>query len=502
MAYEREIATRFYSTGAEKLINDHKRVAATMGSSGRAIARHATQAKEWLQRNKTVLLAMAAAAGAALWGILKQSPLVNASITSMRIAFSLLAMEIGDRVSPVIDAATDFVWRLYDAWEGLNPVMKDVISYVILIGGVFAVAVGAVAGLVMILAPLGIVGAIAVGVLGVLFYAVGAVVAIFDIWKNGLNWINALMVIFASIVLLPLAPFIILTAAVAAIEHETGIFGDTLTWLGDTFKAIGGWISDTATQIWDAISGAWNKIAEITPIVVSDVMTALQPLIDALVHFGDVVIMPFVEPWLWAGDQLVGLITHLGTELWNGLKQIGEGFADLGGWIKDGLTLAAEKVKEGIIWIFDWITDKIGGLAKLAYQWGIDLLTFFAQGLADGVNKVSGAVEGAGNAVKDFLGLDRDNPVNDRMTVKWGEDLMKYWSMGVERGVRKFPIPDLSSHAASAPMAAGAFGGGGSSTTSVSIGTIVLQGDSSSMAAGSRLGRSTGDNILERLRRR
>jgi len=447
MAYERVIATKFVSTGAEKLVNDTKKVGKAMQTGGQAIQRNAGQAKEWLQRNKAAMVAMAAVATGALLGIIKSSPVLNAHLSSIRLAFSLIAMEIGNSLAPALELLEGWVWKVQKGFSELPEPMRDLISFLITI----TFLVIALNGLLKILGIRQAFVSLMTSINAIAFWASFVAITAYNFVLNVL-WLTYIKVAIQTVI--ATAKQVLNTAATWLAKTAVVAYNFVLNILNGHYikLAVVAVIAAVKTGIqtaatWLAVTAQWALNAAMSANPIGLIILAVVALIA--------IVVLMVKHW----DKIKAAL----GKAWGAIKDF-----------------------------FGWII----GLAESAKQWGKDLIVNFANGILDKLKWAWRKIKDAAGWVLDLFSFD--NPANDRWAMKSGMDMVKFFNKGVSKAAAGFEgrsaIPGLSP----APTASGST----TTSTSVNIGQIILQGDPNSLAAGSFLGRRAGNEITSQLQRR
>ena len=101
-----------------------------------------------------------------------------------------------------------------------------------------------------------------------------------------------------------------------------------------------------------------------------------------------------------------------------------------------------------------WIRGLFSGLVQQALAWGRNLLAAFIKGIKERVAKLSEALRGAAEKIKNFLGFHSPAREGPGATAhKWAPALMSMYALGIRRGAREIRVAAL----AAAMGVAGAF---------------------------------------------
>ena len=193
-----ETVIRFMSIGADKVVRDEDRVDKAISKTAKNAEKNEKKIGRWMERHKTALTAIGAAAAGAMAGVIAASPSLQAALSGVYLEFSMLATDIGERWEPAFEWLEGIAGDIGEAWDKLPEPLKDVIAYILLAGlGILAVA-GAVAGLNWLLGGLaglltgGLGLTTAAGGLSLLGAAFGLVtglvlggIIVWGLWKTG-----------------------------------------------------------------------------------------------------------------------------------------------------------------------------------------------------------------------------------------------------------------------------------------------------------------------------
>lgn len=151
-----KLVIQYEAQGAERAEKADGKVRKSLKKTGKTAKKEETVIERWMKAHKTALTVIAAASAGLLLFLLKSSPTISAELSSIRLAFSLLAMMIMDTVAPIFIALEGYTWKLVEAYEGLSPPVKAAVNaMVIFIATLAAITIVAIA-VVGILAALGV----------------------------------------------------------------------------------------------------------------------------------------------------------------------------------------------------------------------------------------------------------------------------------------------------------------------------------------------------------
>lgn len=193
-----EVAIVYSSSGADRLIRDEDRVDKAISKTARNAEKNEKKTKRWMERHKTALTAIGAAAAGAMAGVIAASPSLRAALSGVYLEFSMLAEDIGERWVPAFERLEGIAEDIGEAWDKLPEPIKNFISYGLLAALVIGTIAGAVTGLNWLLGGLaglltgGLGLTTAAGGLTLLGAAVGLVtglvlggIIVWGLWKTG-----------------------------------------------------------------------------------------------------------------------------------------------------------------------------------------------------------------------------------------------------------------------------------------------------------------------------
>lgn len=383
MVYKRTIETEFISTGADKIIKDQERVGASFNKAGRSADTGAASVNNWVQRHTVALTLMAAAGAAVMGGIIKSSPLLSAALASTRLAFSLLAGEIGDNVEPMFALLEEASWQLLAAWDGLSPGTQQVISYFIVLGATSLILTAALAGVIAIVVTLGVTLVIAAAIIGSIAVAVTLFIVALDTLGNKLNWLWGIFALAGPPGWAVLTLLILIQKGMDALGIESiSVSGFFEFWL-DVLKTVIGYIQTTAIVVFNAfkftieqfgmaVSATWNWLSTVG--------------ISVMTFFGDVVKNTWEMIKLVIATIILA-IYYLFTGQWGKLGELFEAFGEKfiaiwsGVWdiIKSIFSSAFSFIGDAAIAGFDFISD--------VFWFGLDALVSIVTTMASAIKE-------------------------------------------------------------------------------------------------------------------
>lgn len=513
------LAIVYESRGAEEAEKKDKRLRDNLMKTASSAKKGTTSTMRWMDANKTALIAIGTATAALLAGIIRSSPTLSAELSSVRMAFSMLAFEIGESLAPMFIKLEELAWSLSDSFAALPHSIKLAIGVTILLTGVLALLlVGIVA--VSVAAPLiaaagitaGMLATVAAAILligvlagleaeyGFLGDTLESVKRAFDTafmaieklgsWMAGIGltvlngFSKAFEMVFNTI------KAVVATAILLVYFLLTGQFGK----IGELFVKF-------TTRIRDIWGDTWKTVVSLATEAAKKIMNTLRPLpgkvLSILNQMGTKAF--WKDLFIKIGIRGYELITsfqkgigNAGQRVWDYFKEkMGYFTSRLVAWSEgeigmsptliqigkmivqsliSGMGNAGQKIWDALKGKMSVLKDGFKKLTKDAKTWGSD----FAKNFTSGIGKMEGAAESAKKTLTDKLSFDRR--VNDMMVFKWGVDAAKFMSQGLSAGFSAFDLSNTPiTNVAASPVASPA---GASSTTILQIaeGAFVFHG--------------------------
>lgn len=226
------VQVKYSAVGADRAARKDRKVRESLEKTGKTARKEAGSVKRWMERHRRALAAIGTAALGMLAGIMSASPTLRAELAGVRLGFSLLAMTIGEDLSPAFEGASDLAIDAADAYRDLDPAVRKPISAVI--------------GLT--LATVGLMGVVAAAqtlisgtvVASFLQWAWGALTAIGPTWSltaafGGLS--ATTLGVVAALTLLTLGVGLV-ASELLGITDVTPIVGGQLGAMGDMFASL------------------------------------------------------------------------------------------------------------------------------------------------------------------------------------------------------------------------------------------------------------------------
>ena len=470
MATVSNIMIKFGETGADNVERANKRVGRSITGVAKTAHKEERKISGWIQRHKTAMLGMGAAMAGVLYGIAKASPSMSASLDSIRMAFSFLAMQIGEDVAPALEWVEGIAWKIADAYAELPEPVRQAISVIVV----------ALAGLGVALA--------AVTVKQMIFNA--AVLA------------NPYVIIAAAI--------IALIAIVWKLETAYGETGRTInTYLIPILFGLVGWLYVLETR-FGMLSGAWDRIKPVLQAMYNALVTVVTFVRDTAVRAVEVFLDIWNRVWntiksivatviltiyylltgqfdkigeLWGKfadkmraiwgdlwDRVVDTLRAFGRRIVQGIQTLINRFWELlvyvidprnWGEIATKLLEAGRNMVESILRgignigakIWNWIVDKMRGFVNNIVAWAKGEMGMSPTLFEIGQEIVMSIIKGIGNiGVKIWDAIAGGlSDIGGKITgwtkdgLKWGADLMDNFTKGIKDSAGK--VADAASGA-------------------------------------------------------
>lgn len=132
------VVLKYSQRGAKSVQRADENVRDSIQRTSRVAREESGTISRWMERHQTALTVIGLAMMGLLAGIVRATPTLNAYLDSIRLAFSLMAYEIGEQLAPEMETLTDEVWELYEAFSSLDDKTKRVIAQAIALSGALA----------------------------------------------------------------------------------------------------------------------------------------------------------------------------------------------------------------------------------------------------------------------------------------------------------------------------------------------------------------------------
>lgn len=454
MATVSDVTIKYAAQGAKAAQKADKGVRDSIKETAKTARKESGTISRWMQRHRNALIGIGAASAAAMGAIIKNSPALQAELSTVRLGFSLLAMQIGNDLAPALRGAGDLALDASEAYSDLPDPIRKVTSGIIGLGLVIGSFLGVLAGLQSLIegtfvATLGkkAAGAISGFISGTiaLAVAVGIIIALLVVWvlhiTGVLDRFKDLGKGLSDFLSGPLAGF--KDALIAVITFAMG----PLLVLG---AAIVGFVEG-------GFSGAMERAGEMITIMVTGVKNTINNVIGYLRGTAAGMLSGAI-------DYVIGGI----QDTWRGFKQwlIGGSFIpDLINDVVSYLRSSGESLlRDAFDTAIGAAEDAINALNPR--QWGIDMMRELENGIESAADSVRETAEGIQEDISEHIGFD--NVSNDRMARRWGSDLVQEFESGMKgerTNLRRSARGARSQLGEMSATPSGVGGGGGGSPT-------------------------------------
>lgn len=450
------VAVKFSAMGADKVQKSNESVKKSISSTAKKAKKEEKTISSWMQRHKTAMMGMGAAAAGALYMIAKASPSMSAALDSTRMAFSFLAMQIGEDTAPALEYVEGLAWSIAEAYSELpDPVRKSISTITVALAGLTAALMAAKT------AQWAFNAAALANPYVALAVAIIALVAL--VWKletaygeTGKRINNYLIPIIFGLV-----------GALYVLETRTGFLSDiyervrvALMRFYEGASRVFAYIRDVATKVINTFLDLWNKVWNTILDVVSTVILTVYYLLtgqtDKIGELWGNFIGKMRDLWgdLWTrivgtikkwGERAKQLIIASVKAYWEYLKYV----IDPRNWAEIATTLVEQgrnmvkSIVEGIgnigARIWDWVRDKMSAFVTKIVEWAEGRMGMSPTLIEIGISIVESIIQGIGNigaklwdAVTGGLS-DMASKVTDwaSSATGWGRDIMDNFSSGI-----------------------------------------------------------------------
>jgi len=187
-----------------------------------------------------------------------------------------------------------------------------------------------------------------------------------------------------------------------------------VTW----FEELGNQIIEFFRPVTETLLSIWNDFVEM-----------ITPLLDAFRNLFETIF----EAIKIVTDRAFNAVKDKVLEVWNGITE------ETSKWskgIETSVTDTWNNLIEGVTTFFAPIKEKIENIwtsiIDSAKEWGRDVLESFADGISDGINFITDALNAVSQAIKDLIGFSepKKGPLSNFHT--YAPDMMKLFAQGVK----------------------------------------------------------------------
>lgn len=147
MVEAHRVVLKYAARGAKQAQRADQKVRDTVRETARIAKRKTGEIQQWFQANRQALIALGAAMTGVMAGIISNSPALSAEMSQIRLAFSLIAMEIGQVLAPAFQFVGDLALDAADAFSNLPGPVKSAISWMVALAAVIFGGTGLLAAL-------------------------------------------------------------------------------------------------------------------------------------------------------------------------------------------------------------------------------------------------------------------------------------------------------------------------------------------------------------------
>lgn len=451
------LAVKFSATGTDQVVRSNKKVEQSMTTVGKRAQKETKVVGKWMERHKMAIMGIAGATTALMWGIIKASPSLTAELDSTRMAFSFLAMTIGETLQPYFEIISDWAWRLAEAFAELPEPVKEAIGVIILALSGLAIALAGVTVKQLIFNKVALANPyviIAVAIITLIAIIYKLETAYGDTGKKINTYLIPIVFGFVGALYVLETRFGLLSKAWEKISYVLGIFWDGLKKVIDFVKTVATTVITTFLDLWDRV---WNTIKTIVATVILSIYYLLTGRFDKLGELWSKFGERMREIWgdLW--DRILNTLRDFGNRIVEGVRNLVTRFWELLLYVIDPRNwgeIASKLYHQGIelvnsiltgignigqkIW--NWVTDKIRYFVTRIVSWAEGVMGMSPTLIEIGRKIVMSILKGIGNIGAKLWehisgGL---SAISDKIRgwaqggLSWGKDLITNFSDGIK----------------------------------------------------------------------
>jgi len=501
MATVSDVTIKYAARGAKAAQKADQNVRDSLQETAKTAREQSGTINRWMQRHQAAILGIAAATTGAMMAIVNNSPTLSAEMSTIRLGFSLLAMQIGQDLAPAFRFLGDLALDLAEAYRKIPDPVRTFISALVGLGLALGTVAGIAAGLQSLFAGtfVATIGSSVAGALSTAASAVasfiagstallgliGAIIGIFAVWileiTGVLDFVGNLGSSLRSIIGGPIADFIIALLTITGIIPLLAVLGAAI--IGFVRGGFSGAVEMAGRMLgvlWQSIVNTFNNIAgwllnSAVPMIVGAVMAIVNGVIDAFVGLATSLIGGSVIPEMIAdiasylGGAAVSLVRSAVQAIANAISSVIQALnplnwgSSIANGIANGLNGAVSAVSSAADAVGSAVSGTIDTLNPM--NWGSDLGNEFSDGLNNAADGVVDTANDVADSIANAIGFD--NVQNDRMARRWGSDLAQEFSRGLnsERTslgrTARSASSELGQSMSATPPGSGVGGGGG-----------------------------------------
>jgi hypothetical protein len=466
MATVSDVTIKYAARGAKAAQKADKGVRDSIKETAKTAREESGTVSRWMQRHRKAILGIAAATTGAMMAIVKNSPALSAELGTVRLGFSLLAMQIGNDLAPALQGAGDSALGLAESYRNLPDPIRTALSAVIGITLGLGTLAGVAAGLQSLFAGtfVATIGSSVAGALSTaasavasfiagsvaLLALIGAIIGIFAVWvleiTGVLDFIGSLGSGLRNLIGGPLADFIITLLTLTGIFPLLAVLGAAIIgFVRGGFSGAMEMAGRMLDTLWQSVVNTFNNIANwllnsAVPMITGAIGSLVSGVIDWFVQMGQRLIGGSIIPEIigdiasYLGGAAVDLvlggaqaIADAITGVFDALNPLNWG-SDIASGLADGLSGAVDMARSAADSVAGAVSNTIDSLNPM--NWGSDLAGEFSDGLNNAADGVVDTANDVADSISNAIGFD--NVQNDRMARRWGSDLAQEFSKGLD----------------------------------------------------------------------
>ena len=385
------------------------------------------------------------------------------SIEKMKSSLDVLMTTLGQLIATYLTPLIEKVQAAVDWFMGLDKGTQDLIVKIGLIVAAIGPAISIIGGLVSTIGTV-------ISVVGTITSAIGAIMPI-------ISGIMAALPALGSVIAAIASPIGIVVAAIAAviaigvllyknwdeIKEKAAKFGEAVK---NIFENIKNAISEKFNAIKEGISNAVNFIKN----GVTEKFNAVKNAMGNAIEGARGIVSTKLNNIKTAFDQNGGGIKGAVAASWTAIKEY---------W-KTGFDVVNALTHGKLGDIVNAMKDKLGGLAKSAFNWGRDIISGLVDGIRDKISSVAHAISDVADTIRSYIHFSEPDvgPLKDFSS--YMPDMTKELAQGMIQGIPQIESAMNRLTSAMVPSLANSQGVTGTTTNttsnSVSINVYGAQG--------------------------
>ena len=340
------------------------------------------------------------------------------SIEKMKSSLDVLMTTLGQLIATYLTPLIEKVQAAVDWFMGLDKGTQDLIVKIGLIVAAIGPAISIIGGLVSTIGTV-------ISVVGTITSAIGAIMPI-------ISGIMAALPALGSVIAAIASPIGIVVAAIAAviaigvllyknwdeIKEKAAKFGEAVK---NIFENIKNAISEKFNAIKEGISNAVNFIKN----GVTEKFNAVKNAMGNAIEGARGIVSTKLNNIKTAFDQNGGGIKGAVAASWTAIKEY---------W-KTGFDVVNALTHGKLGDIVNAMKDKLGGLAKSAFNWGRDIISGLVDGIRDKITSVAHAISDVADTIRSYIHFSEPDvgPLKDFSS--YMPDMTKELAQGMIQGI-------------------------------------------------------------------